>query len=158
MKDSQKLLPPRQKNKRLVRFAAIFVVIVAIAGITTVVLSQDKNSASKGSLRQEPSQEKKYVATKEIIFDKASGKLRKPTTEETQAMVNQVSVLTNRSSEGLTVNTQANGMKSMNLDGRFNGVVLGRANADGTTEVRCVFTMEEAAEFLGLEEVTTPNQ
>jgi hypothetical protein len=34
--------------------------------------------------------------------------------------------------------------------------VLGRANADGTTEVRCVFTMEEAAEFLGLQEV--PNQ
>ena len=105
MKDSHKLLPPRQKNKRLVRFAAIFAVIVAIAGITTVVLSQDKNSASKGSLRQEPSQEKKYVATREIIFDQASGKLRKPTEEETQALVAQVSKLTNRSSEGLTVKT-----------------------------------------------------
>jgi len=40
----------------------------------------------------------------------------------------------------------------MGLEGRFGGVVLGRAHADGTTEVRCVFTMEEAAEFLGLEE------
>ena len=156
MKDSQKLLPHRQKNKRLVRFAAISAVIVAIVGITTVVLSQDKNSASKGSLRQEPTKEKKYVATREIIFDQASGKLRKPTDEETQTLVAQVSKLTNRSSEGLTIETDPNGKKLVNLEGRFNGVVLGRANADGTTEVRCVFTMEEAAEFLGLEEV--PNQ
>ena len=73
-------------------------------------------------------------------------------------MVDRVSALTNRSSEGLTVNQQPNGMKLVNLEGRFNGVVLGRANADGTTEIRCVFSMEEAAEFLGLEEVTTPNQ
>ena len=155
MKDSHKLLPSRQKNKRLVRFAAISAVIVAIAGITTVVLSQDKN---KGALRQEPSKAKKYVATREIIFDQASGKLRKPTDEETQELVAHVSALTNRSSEGLTVKTHKNGMKSVDLEGRFNGVVLGRANADGTTEVRCVFTMKEAAEFLGLEEVTTPNQ
>ncbi|HEU4479821.1 MAG TPA: hypothetical protein VFR80_14985, partial [Pyrinomonadaceae bacterium] len=60
MKDSHKLLPPKQKNKRLVRFAAISAVIVAIAGITTVVLSQDKISDSKGTLRQERSQAKKY--------------------------------------------------------------------------------------------------
>jgi hypothetical protein len=36
--------------------------------------------------------------------------------------------------------------------------VLGRAKSDGTTEVRCVFSMEEAAEFLGLEEVTAQDQ
>jgi hypothetical protein len=152
MKDSHKLLPPRQKNKRLVRFAAISALIVAIAGITTVVLSQDKNSDSKAT-RQESGKARKYVATREIIFDQASGKLRKPTDEETKALVERVSVLTNRSSDGLTINTQPNGMKLVDLEGRFNGVVLGRANADGTTEVRCVFTMEEAAEFLGLEEV-----
>ena len=85
MKDSHKLLPPTQKNTRLVRFAAISAVIVAIAGITTVVLSQDKISESKGTLREARSQAKKYVATREIIFDQASGKLRKPTDEETEA-------------------------------------------------------------------------
>ena len=152
MKDTHKLLPPSQKNKRLVRFAAISAVVFAVAGITTVVLSQDKKSDSEAT-RQESSKAKKYVATKEIIFDQATGKLRKPTDEETKALVERVSVLTNRSSEGLTINTQPNGMKLVELEGRFNGVVLGRAKADGTTEVRCVFTMEEAAEFLGLEEV-----
>lgn len=150
MKDSHKLLPPRRKNKRRVRLAAICALIVAIAGITTVVLSQDKNSDGKGALQGKA---KKYVATREIIFDEASGKLRKPTDEETQAMVAHVSALTNRTDEGLTVKTHKNGMKTVDLEGRFNGVVVGRANADGTTEVRCVFTMEEAAEFLGLQEV-----
>ena len=46
----------------------------------------------------------------------------------------------------------------MDLKGRFGGVVLGRANADGTTEVRCVFTMEEAEEFLGLVASTSQDQ
>ena len=41
---------------------------------------------------------------------------------------------------------------SMNLEDRFGGVVLGRATADGGTEVRCVFTLEEATDFLGLTE------
>jgi len=100
---------------------------------------------------------KKYVATKEIIFDKANGKLRKPTDEETQALVDQISSLTNRSTEGLTVTQHQSGMKSMRLEGRFGGVLLGRALENGTTEVRCVMTLEEAVDFLGLEE-STPQQ
>jgi len=135
---------------RLVASLAAFVLLI---GVGSAVFSQ-----SPGQGPAPARNGKKYQASQEIIFDQASGKLRKPTTEETQALVDQVSVLTNRSSEGLTVNRQASGMKSMSLEGRLGGVVLGRANADGTTEVRCVFTMEEAAEFLGLEEVTTPNE
>ena len=99
-------------------------------------------------------QKKKFVATKEIIRDQTTGSLRKPTAEETDAMVAQLKTLTNRSTEGLTSTQHPNGMVSVNLEDRFGGVVLGRATADGGTEVRCVFTMEEAADFLGLEETT----
>ena len=145
------LRPPQQVNRhkksrltstRIIALSAMLILPVVIG---TVVFSQSEQDTKPRA--------KKYVAAKEIIFDKASGKRRKPTAEETQALVDQVSSLTNRSSEGLTVETRPNGMKIMNAEGRFGGVVLGRANADGTTEVRCVFTMEEAAEFLGLEEV-----
>ena len=96
---------------------------------------------------------KKYVATKEIIFDQASKTLRKPTQAETDAMVAEIGTLTNRSTDGLTTKTLANGGIKMDLQDRFQGVVLGRANADGTTEVRCVMTLEEAIDFLGLQEV-----
>jgi hypothetical protein len=114
--------------------------IMAAGGTTGLAQSAQKNG-------------KKYVATKEIIFDKATKQLRKPTDAETQALVDQVSTLTNRSTEGLTVKQLPNGTKQVNLQGRFNEVVLGRANADGTVETRCVSSLEEAIAFLGLEEV-----
>jgi hypothetical protein len=98
---------------------------------------------------------KKYVATKEIIFDKATNALRLPTAAETEALVTHISSLTNRSSDDLVVTQRANGAKAVNLQGRFGGVVLGVAKADGTTEVRCVTTLEEALDFLGLEEVVS---
>jgi hypothetical protein len=130
---------------RTVRLLAAILILVGTAG------SAFSQSPAAGRA-------KKYVATKEIVFDKASGRLRKPTVEETQALVAQISALTNRSTAGLQVKQQQNGMKSMNLEGRFSGVILGRATEDGTTEVRCVMTLEEAVDFLGLEEDTTPQQ
>lgn len=123
------------------RTVARAAMVVLLSGVATVAFAQSSDSG------------KKYVATKEIIFDTATQKLRKPTADETAAMVAQISTLTNRSTDGLTVTTQANGTKKMDLQDRFQGVLLGRANADGTTEVRCVVTLQEAVEFLGLEEV-----
>ncbi|MGI8733276.1 MAG: post-PEP-CTERM-1 domain-containing protein [Pyrinomonadaceae bacterium] len=158
MKDSQRPQFSRQKTKRLVRIAAILAAIIAVAGITTVVLSQDKGSARKKTPQTAPATGKHYVATKEIIFDQASSTLRKPTTEETAELVAQISSLTNRSTDGLTAKELPNGTKQINLQGRFGGVVLGRARADGSTEIRCVTSMQEAVDFLGLEESTSPNQ
>jgi hypothetical protein len=133
--------------------ARLLAVAVLLVGATSLTYTQsaERPPAAAGKA-------KKYVATKEIVFDKASGKLRKPTAEETQALVDQISSLTNRSAEGLSAKQHQNGMKSMGLEGRFSGVILGRANEDGTTEVRCVMTLEEAVDFLGLEEDLTPQQ
>jgi hypothetical protein len=135
-----------QKAKKI-RTILIFSVVAIALSFVTVALSRNPSKSSQ----------KKYVATREIVRDQVTGQLRKPTSEELSAMVDQLKTLTNRSAEGLKAKQHPNGMVSMNLEGRFGGVVLGRANADGTTEVRCVFTMEEAAEFLGLEE-TSPDQ
>lgn len=150
----QTTVPQRKRRYLNFRIGVIVALIVAVAGITTVVLSQNQNNSRRKIARQAPSTTKHYVATKETIFDQATNSLRKPTTEETSAMVAQISSLTNRSSEGLTARTLPNGTKQVTLEGRFGGVVLGRARADGTTEVRCVTTLEEAIDFLGLQEVT----
>ncbi|MCM3872121.1 MAG: hypothetical protein ND895_15670 [Pyrinomonadaceae bacterium] len=136
---------PRPKKSRRpaahrTRIGLVLSAILVALAIGTIALSRTSTQAQK----------KSYVATREIILDKASGKLRKPTAQETDEMVAQLKSLTNRSTEDLTQVQHDNGMVSMDLKGRFGGVVLGRANADGTTEVRCVFTMEEAEEFLGL--------
>jgi hypothetical protein len=146
---SKNFRTPAQTKKRKgnrfspARVAALLLMAVLLVALGTVVFSQSDQQKNG----------KKYRATKEIVHDKESGKVRLPTEEETQSMVAQISTLTNRSSEGLTVNQAQNGMKIIDVEGRFNSVTVGRANADGTTEIRCVFSMEEAAEFLGLEEM-----
>src|SRR4051794_7664076 len=95
---------------------------------------------------------KKYVATKPIVLDQATKQVRMPTASELDSMVAQISNLTSRSSDGLQGRTLANGTKQVNLQGRFQEVLIARASADGTMETRCVSSMEEAAAFLGLEE------
>jgi hypothetical protein len=95
---------------------------------------------------------KKYIATRPITVDAQTGTLRLPTPEETQDLVDTLAAMTNRSTEGLEMTTLANGTKAVNIDGRFQSVMLARPNEDGTSEIRCVTTFEEAAEFLGLVE------
>jgi len=131
---------------RMARALAMAVMLIGAAHLASAQSGERK--ASPAAARKA----KKYVATKEIVLDQASGKLRKPTEAETQALVDQISTLTNRTMDGLTVRQHQSGMKSMALDGRFGGVLVGRALENGTVEVRCVMTLEEAVDFLGLEE------
>jgi hypothetical protein len=145
MRSKQEGLSAKTKWSKGTRTSVgVFVALVLLCAAVAASVALPRNSSQASP--------KKYKATKEIVLDKTTGRLRKPTQEETDAMVSRISVLTNRSSEGLTVNQRSNGMKSVDLQGRLNSVVLGRANADGTTEIRCVFSIEEAADFLGLEE------
>lgn len=145
-----KSLPTAQRSKkaRKIRTVLIFSAIAVALSFVTVGLSRTPSKVSQ----------KRYVATKEIVRDKVTGQLRTPTPEETRLMVDQLKTLTNRSSEGLKAKQYPNGMVGVNLEGRFGGVVLGRDTADGGTEVRCVFTMQEAVEFLGLEEAPSADQ
>jgi hypothetical protein len=136
---------PRKATNRT-RIGLVLSAIAVALAIGTIALSRTSSQAQK----------KSYVATREIVLDKATGKLRKPTAAEIDETVAQLKSLANRSSEGLTQVQHKNGMVSMDLQGRFAGVALGRANADGTTEVRCVFSLEEAEEFLGL--VASPSE
>ena len=140
--------PKRGKAKRTYIGIILTLVVLALV-VGTLAFSRSTSKANSS-----PQSKKKYVATEAIILDQATGRLRKPTVEETQAIVDQVTALTNRSSEGLTAVQLPNGSTKVDLEGRFNGVTLGRENADGTTDVRCVMSMEEAADFLGFVEIT----
>lgn len=137
--------------KRIVHLSATVAVCLSVA---VLLYSQTAQAQQPGRNPATAKNGKKYVATEAIIFENASKTRRLPTDEETQALVDQIGSLTNRSMEGLTVSERPDGTRMMSLEGRFTGVLLGRANEDGTTEVRCVMTFEEAVEFLGLEELT----
>ena len=141
----------RSASRKRIGFVCLMI-LIAVVGVT-LAFSKTTSQARSGQ-----GQQKRYIATREVTVDQTTGQRRKPTDEEIEALVAQVSALTNRSSEGLTVNKRPDGTQMVDLQDRFNNLALARANEDGTTSVRCVTSMEEAAEFLGLQEVTTQDQ
>ena len=98
---------------------------------------------------QAPGQAKKYRATSAIVVDKQTGQRRLPTEQEVAELVATLSNFTTRS-EDLPQTPTASGAIGIELGEGYGGVVLARANEDGTIETRCVFSFEEGAGFLGL--------
>jgi len=107
------------------------------------------------SAQQNQRRNKKYIATRQITVDQQSGTLRLPTPDETQVLVDNLIELTNRSTEGLQARALPSGAVAVDLQDRFEQVTIARPNPDGTSEVRCVASFEEAADFLGLVEDTS---
>ena len=134
------------------RGAAGRVVAVGLAVTAIAVLSMAQPEATASPQGRANAGKKKYVATLEITVDKTSGRLRKPTAAETEELVATLTALTSRSTEGLKQVTLPSGGTAVNLEGRFSPVMLSRPNPDGTSEVKCVTSFEEAADFLGLVE------
>lgn len=125
----------------LVGMAVAIALMVAMPAHSLVSASQNP-----------PGQQKKYKATRPIVVDAQSGEVRMPTADEVADTVTNLVTLTKRTEEGLTGTTSIGGAVGVDLDGGFGGVMLARPTEDGTMETRCVFTFEEAAEFLGLVE------
>lgn len=92
----------------------------------------------------------KYKATQEITVDKVTGKLRKPNAQEVAELVASLTSLTGQPDAVRTTTELKNGGTKIALDGANAGIMLARPNPDGTFETRCVFTLAEATEFLGL--------
>ena len=133
----------RRTTGCMVGVAVVAIAIVGLAPSRGVVASQDAPSSAKG---------KKYVATRDITVDKATGALRKPTTAETQELVDTLTAMLRGTTEAVTPVTLPSGVMEINLAGHPAPVMLARPNADGTTEIRCVTTFQEALDFLGLVE------
>jgi len=93
---------------------------------------------------------KSYKATRAFVVDKDTGKARMPTQQEVDEVVANLSALGQRPTETLQQTSAASGAVGIDLDGGFGGILLARPNDDGTWETKCVFTLEEGAEFLGI--------
>ncbi|HVG20551.1 MAG TPA: hypothetical protein VNI02_15990 [Blastocatellia bacterium] len=156
----------KKRGSTLTRVGILMSVAVIAIGMVSIVFSQSserQSAAARSSSvadKRMPNLEdltppavndtRTYVAERKIIIDAKTGKLRMPTPGEVSEMIASLRSLTNRSSEGLTATTHPDGTRQVNLKGRFNSVVVARANADGTMETRCVSTLDEATAFLSL--------
>lgn len=141
---------PRAARRLVVALLAAVVVALGLGAVFTQATRQGGGRAKTPKAAPAVNDGKTYVATREITVDKQTGQVRKPTSEETKQLVDQLKVMTSRSTEGLTAKTLADGTKQVTLEGRFGTVTIARPRADGTMEVKCVSSFEDAADFLGL--------
>ncbi len=124
-----------------IKFAILFAVVIAVA---VVFLTSTKSSNAQ----------KKFKATRPFVVDQQNGQPRLPTQEEIDQVVSNLAELANRP-ESLPSAPSANGGEAVDLGGGFGGVMLARPGSDGGFEMKCVFSLEEGAEFLGLVEDTS---
>lgn len=85
------------------------------------------------------------LAGKNLRVDKSTGKLRKITAEEARELVATLTNITNR--RDVSAETRPDGAEVVQMAG-FGHVMVARPNEDGTSDVRCVSTLDEAVEFL----------
>ena len=123
--------------------AAVSMAIIALAGTTRAAATTDAADQARA---------KHYKGTRPFVVDKTTGAVRMPTQQEVDEVVANLSALGQRPVESLQETPQSNGIATLDLEGGFGGVLLARPNDDGTWETKCVFTVEEGAEFLGLVE------
>ena len=151
----------KKNNKRfskLTSFIILGTVIAALIGVGTLAFSESSNTVVASQQPQPtPRGEKRYIATKNIVVDRGSGRLRKPDAKELSELVDTLKIMTKRPEENLKSALLDNGGEVVDVEDGFAGVMLSRPNSDGTSEVRCVFSFEEAAAFLGLEEDDSTN-
>jgi hypothetical protein len=88
-----------------------------------------------------------HSAGQKVAVDPQTGKVRPPTPEESRRLGQSMKQLVNHSTEGLTVVQHANGMKSVNLQDRFQSAAVAHRNVDGTVAERCVTSTTEAQRF-----------
>ena len=158
MKTSRYVKTPdrnKENSTPLSRVASVVLlgVITVISGLA-VSLGLGSSSGVAASTNSALTQvaQKRYKPTRAFVVDEQTGKVRMPTKKEITKVMESLSKLGQRSDEGLQQTSVASGGVALDLDGGFNGIMLARPKGDGTWETRCVFTLEEGAEFLGLVE------
>lgn len=155
----QKVKNTRKTRSRawiLISILASAVILAVVVG--TIVSSRTAEAQQESSRQPQASDDDATVefANQRITIDAQTGRLRKPTVEEARALVETITGLTDRSAKGLKVERGPNGLRQVDLKGRFQSVVLAKPNPDGTNEIRCVTSLEEAADFLGLDPSKIP--
>lgn len=144
-------LRPRSRLSKAFPGTIIAILVVAVAVLSFAVLSSITSSSNNAQASTIAPNQKRFKGTRPIVVDQQTGQQRLPNQEEVDEVVASLSVLTNRP-ENLSQTPTTSGAITVDLEGGFGGVMLGRPNADGTWETKCVFTFAEGAEFLGLVE------
>ena len=165
MKKSRKKAAPVSGTRRF-PLIAIVVVAAIMAVATIIVVSKQVAKGNGGDAGKGPNiaetpgavaenSGKKYVTVKvagrEVQVDPQTGQIKPLSPEEAKRLADGLKVMLNNSTEGLVEVHHADGSVSMDLQGRFQHVMVARIEADGTLTQSCVDNPEAAASFFGID-------
>jgi hypothetical protein len=86
-----------------------------------------------------------------VVIDRQTGQIRPLTPEEARRLADGIKQLVSQSTEGLVQIHRANGSVSMDLQGRFQSVLLAKKEDDGTISQACIDNVESAASFFEID-------
>lgn len=132
---------------------------VQAADSTSTDAASAANSPSMQSAtgRTEPANNRprKYVTANTtgmvVVLDRQTGDTRALTAEEAQVLAQGITELLNQSTDGLVQVQRSDGSVSMDLQGRFQNVMLARKEDDGTISQACVDNATDAAAFFEID-------
>ena len=117
-------------------------------GILTVfllfigVLGASAQHAAKGTPKNDD------ASGQQVAADTKNQKVRPPSQEEVQTLLEGMKNFVNQSTEGLQVKRTANGAQYVDLDGRFENVAIAKIGPDGKVQSECVNNLKDAKKFL----------
>mgnify|MGYP001408489606 CR=1 FL=1 len=133
-------------------------VVMAMAVMAAPVSAQTKHVGHTHGPNGEivpDSPTKNYVTTNQsgmvVVLDRDTGKARPLTAEESQKLAEGIKQLVNQSTEGLVQVRHADGSVSMDLQGRFQSVLLAKKEDDGTISQACVDNLDAATAFFEID-------
>lgn len=137
---------------------AIAVTVLAIGVVTALSMHSAQTQKAKVEERKPEvaKQSRRHYVTanaagQTIVLDRQTGQTRPLTPEEARILADGIKQLVSQSTEGLVQIERADGSVSMDLQGRFQSVMLAKKEDDGTISQACVDNLESAAAFFEID-------
>jgi hypothetical protein len=148
------------KSVHSFRAVALVAVLLVIGAVTAIAKYESRTNALKAEGRQ--TAVASQPATRFVTVDVGGKKLQVnaqtlqqgPLTQD-QAQQIAEALKDNTSSDGLVQVENPDGSVSMDLQGRFQNVILAKKNSDGSLDQTCVDNSASASVFLQSKETTT---
>ena len=144
----------RHENMKRLRRPMIIGLVLAFAtvaiGAAAIAARRPSEQAAAEPGRNAPRQSQTLSALA-APQDPQTAQIRPLTQDEAQRLATALKELANQSTEGLKPVQHADGSVSIDLDGRFQNVVLGRRNLDGSIAQGCVDNSQAGAAFFGID-------
>jgi Spy/CpxP family protein refolding chaperone len=155
-KNSQRQ-PSARKHKRLFRVAIFAAVVLALAAVTVIAKYASPRKAVTASPNASATDDgfvTVNVGGKKIRVNARTMQQGPLTQEQSQQIAD--ALTNNKSSAGLVEVKHADGTIEMDLQGRFQNVMLAKKSDDGRVSTACVDNSDAARAFLQNDQTTSP--